>query len=132
MNTPTNGRSAFQLFFNERYSDLRQQYPMMKVDALVSLAAKEWSELYEAWRIPYEIRAAEDSMLGLRIGRQSEHSKPSTSAADIKPEDFTKPFCDFLTENPTIFHTVDHFKNKLNKAGYKEVGIQSELPTSVT
>lgn len=100
---------------------------MLKVDALVSFAAKEWSALHEPWRIPYEIRAAEDNMLGLRINDQAQKGKPSTSAADIKPEEFTKPFCDFLTENPTIFHTVDHFKSKLNEAGYKEVGIQSGL-----
>lgn len=40
-----------------------------------------------------------------------------------KPESFTKPFCDFLTENPTIFHAVGYFKDKLNAAGFTEVGI---------
>lgn len=39
----------------------------------------------------------------------------------LKPESFTKPFCDFLTANPTIFHAVDYFKEKLNAAGFKEV-----------
>lgn len=39
-----------------------------------------------------------------------------------KPESFTKPFLDFLTENPTIFHAVDYFKTKLNAAGFTEVG----------
>ncbi|KAG7126699.1 Transcription elongation factor S-II like protein [Verticillium longisporum] len=38
-----------------------------------------------------------------------------------KPEAYTKPFCDFLTENPTIFHTVAHFKTKLADAGFKEL-----------
>ena len=41
--------------------------------------------------------------------------------AESKPEAFTKPFCDFLQENPTIFHTVDYFKTKLNNQGFKEV-----------
>lgn len=40
-----------------------------------------------------------------------------------KPESFTKPFCDFLTENPTIFHAVGYFKDKLNAAGFTEVGM---------
>lgn len=40
-----------------------------------------------------------------------------------KPESFTKPFCDFLTENPTIFHAVGYFKDKLNAAGFTEVSI---------
>lgn len=39
----------------------------------------------------------------------------------LKPESFTKPFCDFLTANPTIFHAVGYFKEKLNAAGFKEV-----------
>ncbi|KAK2005966.1 aminopeptidase I zinc metalloprotease [Colletotrichum eremochloae] len=38
-----------------------------------------------------------------------------------KPEAYTKPFVDFLAENPTIFHTVDHFKDKLAAAGFTEL-----------
>lgn len=38
-----------------------------------------------------------------------------------KPENFTKPFVDFLTENPTIFHAVEHFKGKLSAVGFTEV-----------
>jgi aminopeptidase I len=41
--------------------------------------------------------------------------------ADIQPAAFTKPFCDFLEENPTIFHTVEYFTKKLNHLGFKEV-----------
>lgn len=41
--------------------------------------------------------------------------------AATKPEAFTKPFCDFLTENPTVFHTVEYSKSKLRNAGYVEV-----------
>lgn len=39
----------------------------------------------------------------------------------LKPESFTKPFCRFLTDNPTIFHTVGYFKEQLNTADFKEV-----------
>lgn len=39
----------------------------------------------------------------------------------LKPEAFTTPFCDFLTTNPTIFHAVGYFKEKLSAAGFKEV-----------
>ncbi|KAL1880203.1 hypothetical protein VTK73DRAFT_6031 [Phialemonium thermophilum] len=38
-----------------------------------------------------------------------------------KPEAFTKPYCEFMTENPTIYHTVDHFKRRLDAADYKEL-----------
>ncbi|KAK5993599.1 Vacuolar aminopeptidase 1 [Cladobotryum mycophilum] len=41
--------------------------------------------------------------------------------AAVKPEAFTKPFCDFLQENPTVFHTVDYFKTKLGQSGYVEL-----------
>lgn len=40
-----------------------------------------------------------------------------------KPESFTKPFCDFLTDNPTIFHAVGYFKDKLKAGGFTEVGM---------
>ncbi|KAK5662973.1 hypothetical protein OQA88_6385 [Cercophora sp. LCS_1] len=42
-------------------------------------------------------------------------------AKDLRPEDFTKPYCDFMTENPTVFHAVGYFKEKLVKAGYQEL-----------
>ncbi|KAK4127755.1 peptidase M18, aminopeptidase I [Parathielavia appendiculata] len=42
-------------------------------------------------------------------------------AKDLKPEAFTKPYLDFMTENPTVFHAVDYFKEKLLKAGYTEL-----------
>ena len=43
------------------------------------------------------------------------------------PEKYSKPFCDFLTENPTIFHAVKYFEGKLQKAGY-EKACRSSLP----
>ncbi|KAG5919849.1 hypothetical protein E4U42_006401 [Claviceps africana] len=41
--------------------------------------------------------------------------------AQCKPEAFTKPFCDFLRENPTVFHAVDYFKRKLTECGFDEL-----------
>jgi len=38
------------------------------------------------------------------------------------PEAYTQPFCDFLTDNPTVWHAVDYFEKKLEKAGFKKVG----------
>ncbi|OCT52494.1 Vacuolar aminopeptidase 1 [Cladophialophora carrionii] len=34
------------------------------------------------------------------------------------PEKYTQPYLDFMTNNPTVFHAVDHFTSKLAKAGY--------------
>ncbi|KAI1340873.1 aminopeptidase-like protein [Xylariaceae sp. FL0016] len=53
----------------------------------------------------------------------TEH-KASCSACNVvnsKPESFTEPFCTFLKENPTIFHSVDYFKSKMSSLGYKEL-----------
>lgn len=44
-----------------------------------------------------------------------------------KPEAFTEPFCKFLQENPTVFHTVGYFKDKMTSLGYTEVGVFSML-----
>jgi aminopeptidase I len=61
-----------------------------------------------------------------------EHQKPKRSLitkglvregnALKTPEAYTQPFCDFLTENPTVWHAVDYFERKLEKAGFKKVG----------
>lgn len=37
------------------------------------------------------------------------------------PADYTRPFCEFLTENPTVFHAVDYFAIKLTKAGFEKL-----------
>ncbi|KAF2269482.1 aminopeptidase I zinc metalloprotease family protein [Lojkania enalia] len=37
------------------------------------------------------------------------------------PEKYTKPFTDFMTANPTVFHTVDAMARDLRKAGYKKL-----------
>lgn len=49
---------------------------------------------------------------------------PGCKICDLKvsePESFTKPFIQFLIENPTIFHAVDYFKGKMNAVGFTEV-----------
>ncbi|KAI1103092.1 aminopeptidase I zinc metalloprotease-domain-containing protein [Jackrogersella minutella] len=37
------------------------------------------------------------------------------------PEAFTEPFCKFLQDNPTVFHSVGYFKDKMTSLGYKEL-----------
>ncbi|CAI4212619.1 unnamed protein product [Parascedosporium putredinis] len=46
---------------------------------------------------------------------------PLCLVKEDKPEAYTKPFCDFLTENPTVFHAVEYFKEKLTAAGFEEI-----------
>ncbi|CAI7576463.1 unnamed protein product [Penicillium bialowiezense] len=42
-------------------------------------------------------------------------------AADepVRPEDYSKPYCEFMTSNPTIFHAVKSFSKQLEDHGYK-------------
>jgi len=62
---------------------------------------------------------------------QEQHNKPKGSLitkglvregnALKSPEAYIQPFCDFLTENPTVWHAVAYFEKKLEKAGFKKV-----------
>jgi len=59
----------------------------------------------------------------LPLERTNERSQCSACMVmDAKPQAFTKPFCAFLEDNPTVFHAVDYFKNKMRSLRYKEVG----------
>jgi aminopeptidase I len=76
-----------------------------------------------------EFLRARSSNLSLRsvameqsMTMRAEQVDNTMDAKDLRPEAFTKPYVEFMTENPTVFHAVDYFKQKLLKAGYKEVG----------
>lgn len=36
----------------------------------------------------------------------------------VNPESYTKPYCDFMTQNPTVFHAVSSFAAQLEENGY--------------
>ena len=36
-------------------------------------------------------------------------------------EEYTEPFCRFMTENPTVWHAVSAFEDKLTRSGFKKV-----------
>lgn len=47
---------------------------------------------------------------------------PSTADnGTIKPEDFSQPYCDFMADNPTIFHAVNAFAKQLEQHGYEQL-----------
>lgn len=37
------------------------------------------------------------------------------------PAAYTKPFLDFISNNPTVFHVVQYFKDRLNSVGFSEL-----------
>lgn len=47
--------------------------------------------------------------------------KTSEEIKTVKPEEYTQPFCDFLTQNPTVFHAVDAVAKDLEAAGFKKL-----------
>jgi len=42
----------------------------------------------------------------------------TTTASDVDPSTYTKPFLDFISTNPTVFHCIDHFTQRLDKNGF--------------
>lgn len=38
-----------------------------------------------------------------------------------RPDAFTQPFCDFLCENPTVFHAADFFERKMASVGFERL-----------
>jgi aminopeptidase I len=59
-----------------------------------------------------------DSNLSLRSRTQLPHAHPTTPPTAVSPESFAKPYCDFMSSNPTTFHAVDSFAKQLEKHGY--------------
>ncbi|KAB8234666.1 glycosyl hydrolase family 71-domain-containing protein [Aspergillus alliaceus] len=45
----------------------------------------------------------------------------TASTTSFSPEDYSKPYCEFMTANPTIFHAVDGFTKQLESKGYKRL-----------
>ncbi|KAF7588535.1 hypothetical protein BBP40_005524 [Aspergillus hancockii] len=45
----------------------------------------------------------------------------TTTTTTFSPEIYTKPYCEFMTANPTIFHAVDSFTKQLESKGYKRL-----------
>lgn len=45
------------------------------------------------------------------------------------PEAYIQPFCEFLTENPTVWHAVQYFEKKLDAAGFQKVCFHYYIPS---
>ncbi|EWC47497.1 hypothetical protein DRE_00465 [Drechslerella stenobrocha 248] len=61
---------------------------------------------------------------GLQVSPVSVHgavAKSLPTASDIKPEDYTQPFLEFISENPTVFHVVSAFATRLKANGFTEL-----------
>ena len=78
-----------------------------------------------AWEANLPQRGAPTSRFGAQIlpssGLSSLGGEGQGKREPEAAEKYSKPFCDFLTENPTIFHAVKYFEGKLERAGYEKV-----------
>jgi aminopeptidase I len=89
-------------------------------EKLAELRAKSRSQVVEHAKSIYDRRIASQE---LDTPRQSLITKGLVreGSALKTPEAYTQPFCDFMTQNPTVFHAVDYFENKLDNAGFQKV-----------
>jgi hypothetical protein len=117
-NTSTGSLASYMLFASDEADKVLAEFPGLRFGEISRIIDQRWWGLTDDERARYDVLA--------EAGRMEAETR--LRSAPIKPEEFTKPFCDFLTENPTIFHTVDHFKGKLGEAGYKEVSKESAQP----
>ncbi|KAL1850357.1 vacuolar aminopeptidase 1 [Paecilomyces lecythidis] len=56
-------------------------------------------------------------------------SQPRAAVNSVSPDAYSKPFCEFMSSNPTIFHAVEHFAKQLEQHGYKRLS-EREVWTS--
>ncbi|EER27756.1 hypothetical protein D8B26_006139 [Coccidioides posadasii str. Silveira] len=52
---------------------------------------------------------------------QCRHRSEDKASSAIVPEAYTKPYCDFMTDNPTIFHAVATFTRRLDDHGFSRL-----------
>lgn len=45
----------------------------------------------------------------------------TTDPGTVNPEAYSQPYCDFMADNPTIFHAVDTFAKQLENNGYQHL-----------
>lgn len=108
---PQAGASAEQADLLAQLETMRQQLSNMRQE--------------EQQRMDRIIEEAQSRGVTLNIDRSTIASPAPAPEAPVSPQAskdnakiYTKPFCDFLTNNPTVFHAVDDLANQLKRAGY--------------
>lgn len=85
-----------------------------------------FEELWEKYLAETEKSAPQRKSKGLAAtlaanqAEKDEHLRFKQASAENAAR-YTKPFCDFLTENPTVFHCVASMKKDLKDAGWTEL-----------
>lgn len=99
----------------------RESLPLREAKAIVSFEGVETPEP----SLPVTLTSASgahntrSSASALNLPEVSTHS-PTKTTKETAAE-YTKPFCEFLTDNPTVFHTVVALSKELESAGYTKL-----------
>jgi hypothetical protein len=102
-------KSLFEGFSEHAYAERKMLHETMTDDE--QSLFRRYDELYLKRKLEAEMTTA-------NMGEW----KKTLEAFRLKaPEEYTQPFCDFLTESPTVFHAVDYFVKQLKTAGFEEV-----------
>jgi hypothetical protein len=109
------------------FEKFNEQLRIAETAAMPSAKSSERHHLSSLMYAPDDWRSGEHdyscSAPASRLSFSDANTKldPTPTSKILSPEAYTKPFCDFLTENPTVFHAVDYFEKKLSKAGFRKV-----------
>jgi len=110
---------------------LSQQHPLLQLcgsDAytkqLMNRVATGTATEAEQKEFAQQVQRGLPAMTNTVVGASSPQEDKAArfkQATRENAEKYTKPFCDFLTDNPTVFHCVDAVKTQLKEAGWKEL-----------
>jgi hypothetical protein len=123
MTSSSNISLQFQKLLQQRLADCQKQWGVL---------VKSNGKVTEQWYLEAEIKRIEG-----RLAQMEFHSFTAAVGTEVKnsgkketreetsriqcPEEYTEPFCEFLTENPTVFHAVDYFEKGLEENGFTKV-----------
>jgi aminopeptidase I len=110
---------------------LSQQHPLLQLcgsDAytkqLMNRVATGTATEAEQREFAQQVQRGLPAMTNTVVGASSPQEDKAArfkQATRENAEKYTKPFCDFLTDNPTVFHCVDAVKTQLKETGWKEL-----------
>jgi len=95
----------------------RDRSPLL-AKPLEEYTAMDCDEIDVLWQAYLDQQDPLESEVPSVVNDQRQRIRLPTRANAAK---YTKPFCDFLTENPTVFHAVSAIKEQLKSAGWTEL-----------
>lgn len=82
----------------------------------------EFEKLWTSFLAEQKLQRRKSKGLAATLAANQENrAKLFKKATRENAAKYTKPFCNFLTENPTVFHCIDAMKDELKDAGFTEL-----------